>query len=140
MNFNDYFKKSEKQEQKDKKQKELRGKLYHLYYNYIVDDLDDYSHEANIGIGVHGYNYFSHGLDYFGGVELYAPYCFNHTSLCLIWQPVNQKMVQIWDGHVFIDGKEKEIFEYDGLKSYDQNYASFLDLSKEQLHKIGIDL
>lgn len=110
MKFLDYFKASHNKEVADKKRADNQGDLYQLYFNYIIFNLDDYSHEANMSCIIKGYNYFGNNLDDYGSVDLYAPYCFNHGELVLIWQPVNKKMVQIWNNHIFVDGEEVRIF------------------------------
>lgn len=60
-----------------------------------------------------------------------------HMPLFFILSGYTSGPVQEW-GRFLV--KVKKIFKYNGLKSYDQNYAPFLDLSKSQLHKIGIDI
>lgn len=138
MKFSDYFKLGHDKEVADKKRADSRQQLYQLYFNYIVYDLDDYSKEANAWIVVKGYNYFGNNLDDYGSVDLYAPYCFNHGELVLIWQPVNKKMVQIWNNHVFVDGEEVGQFKYNFRKDVNGNYSKYLGLSDKKLRELGI--
>jgi hypothetical protein len=138
MKFLDYFKASHNKEVADKKRADNQGDLYQLYFNYIIFNLDDYSHEANMSCIIKGYNYFGNNLDDYGSVDLYAPYCFNHGELVLIWQPLNKKMVQIWNNHVFLDGEEVGQFKYDFSKDVNSNYSKYLGLDKDQLKKFNI--
>lgn len=115
MKFSDYFKFGHDQEVADKKRADNRQMLYQLYFNYIIYDLDDYD-----------------------AVELYVPYCFRHSTLVLVWQLLNHKMVQIWDNHVFIDGEEVGTFKYSGLKDANGNYSKYLGLSDNTLKELDI--
>lgn len=127
MNFKDYFKleKDKEQQAKDLHQQALN--LYKLYFDYIVEELDDYNHEANITVIVQGYNYFDNTIDDFGAVHLYGPYVFDNKIVELVWQPINKKMIQIWDDHIFVDGVEKGKFKYDFSKSYFENHKQLLE-------------
>ena len=138
MKFSDYFKLGHDKEVADKKRADNRQMLYQLYFNYIIYDLDDYSKEANAWIVVKGYNYFSNTMDDYDAVELYVPYCFRHSTLVLVWQPLTHKMVQIWDNHVFLDGEEVGKFQYSGLKDANGNYSKYLGLNNSKLGELGI--
>lgn len=138
MKLSDYFKLSHDKEVADKKRADSRQQLYQLYFNYIIYDLDDYSKEANAWIVVKGYNYFSNTMDDYDAVELYVPYCFRHSTLVLIWQPLNHKMVQIWNNHVFVDGEEVGQFKYNFRKDVNENYSKYLGLSDKKLRELGI--
>jgi hypothetical protein len=138
MKFSDYFKLGHDKEVADKKRADNRQMLYQLYFNYIIYDLDDYSKEANAWIVVKGYNYFSNTMDDYDAVELYVPYCFRHSTLVLVWQPLTHKMVQIWDNHVFVDGEEVGPFKYDFSKDVNGNYSKYPGLDKDQLKKFAI--
>lgn len=127
MLFKDYFKLGKDKEQREKDLYQQSLNLYKLYFDYIAEELDDYNHDANIKVIVHGYNYFDNTIDDFGAVSLYGPYIFNNKIVELVWQPLNKKMVQIWDNHIFIDGVEKGIFKYDFSKGYFYNHKQFLE-------------
>lgn len=50
MKFLDYFKASHDKEVADKKRADNQVDLYQLCFNYIIYDLDDYSHADNFNI------------------------------------------------------------------------------------------
>jgi hypothetical protein len=62
MKFLDYFKLGHDKEVADKQKASNRQELYSRYFNYIIYDLDDYSHEANMSCIIKGYNYFGNNL------------------------------------------------------------------------------
>lgn len=134
MLFKDYFELGKDKEKEAKELHEQALNLYAIYFNYIKDKMDNYNKEANISVLIKGYNYFNNRYNDFGSVELYGPYVFNHACITLIYQPLNRKMVQIWNNHVFIDGVEKGEFKFNYKKTILENYSQFLE--KQTVDKI----
>lgn len=127
MKFKDYFKLGKDKEQEAKDLHQQASNLYEIYYDYIENQMDNYDKDANISVIIYGYNYFNGRHDEFGCVDLYGPYAFNNAEVTLVWQPLNRQMVEIWNGHVFINGVEKGKFDFDPDKSLLENYKQFLE-------------